>query len=400
MKKIRQHNDIDISLLLKNSQGEILNPEQCNKMSVRLRCGGFIVYKTPSVYAGLINIRFNAYEQHRTGEYDITLSAETKDGRTFTTDICKAFCIVPCSCETGGKTDEIAIDTIDVCATFDITAWGMTDIEDIDQIREGATKGMTALQEYYDDGSGEVVPVKHPDLSTQPSILPYKFAGNYVYEQMVWVDGEKFTNDVRDIDLIRFEDYKQNGENNIILGHHFFIIGDNYNGNYTPLTGDWFPFEMVSDDKRIFLQRAGSMVPVCKGVWVRVVWTSEPKRGGYYYDYNAPESKYNFHIKGFEGLSFSIEGEPIDDSVKLPDNLVERFISGTDITIDTGGESVVMVECAETSESEDTTNSFLFVITFKYYNTYSRVLSIEYTFPIAAERIQKGEKVTLIFKRA
>lgn len=30
---------------------------------------------------------------------------------------------------------------------------------------------------YYDDGSGKVVPAKHPDLSTQPSILPYKFMG-------------------------------------------------------------------------------------------------------------------------------------------------------------------------------------------------------------------------------
>lgn len=400
MKKIRQHNDIDISLLLKNSQGEILNPEQCNKMSVRLRCGGFIVYKTPTVYAGLINIRFNAYEQHRTGEYDITLSAETKDGRTFTTDICKAFCIVPCSCETGGKTDEIAIDTIDVCATFDITAWGMTDIEDIDQIREGATKGMTALQEYYDDGSHEVVPVKHPYLSTQPSILPYKFAGNYVYEQMVWVDGEKFSDrNIVEIDLIKFQDYRLDIKSAVLIDHHVFIVGHEYYSNYVPLPYDSnFCFNIASDDKRIFLKRNGPAVPTCKGVWIRVVWTSEPKRGGYYYDYNTPESKYNFHIKGFEGLSFSIDGELINDSAKLPDNLVERFISGTDIIVEGGSLGRgVMIECAETSESED--KEVLHAILFRH-DIYSSVLSIEYTFPIAAERIQKGEKVTLIFKRA
>lgn len=42
---------------------------------------------------------------------------------------------------------------------------------------------------YFNDGSGKVVPIRHPDLSTQPSILPYKFAGNYVYEQMFYISG-------------------------------------------------------------------------------------------------------------------------------------------------------------------------------------------------------------------
>jgi hypothetical protein len=40
-------------------------------------------------------------------------------------------------------------------------------------------------EEFYDDGSGQLVPIKHPDLSTQPSILPYKFMGQYVYEQLI-----------------------------------------------------------------------------------------------------------------------------------------------------------------------------------------------------------------------
>ena len=44
---------------------------------------------------------------------------------------------------------------------------------------------ITLNEEYYDDGSGQVVPIKHPDLSTQPSILPYKFMGKYVYEQLI-----------------------------------------------------------------------------------------------------------------------------------------------------------------------------------------------------------------------
>ena len=44
---------------------------------------------------------------------------------------------------------------------------------------------ITHNDEYYDDGSGQLVPIKHPDLSTQPNILPYKFMGQYVYEQLI-----------------------------------------------------------------------------------------------------------------------------------------------------------------------------------------------------------------------
>ena len=46
---------------------------------------------------------------------------------------------------------------------------------------------VTYTQEYYDEGNGQVVPVKHPDIATQPNILPYKLAGNYVYEQLLYV---------------------------------------------------------------------------------------------------------------------------------------------------------------------------------------------------------------------
>jgi len=46
---------------------------------------------------------------------------------------------------------------------------------------------LTSVEEFYDDGSGQLVPVKHPDLSTQPSILPYKFMGQYVYEKLLYL---------------------------------------------------------------------------------------------------------------------------------------------------------------------------------------------------------------------
>ena len=76
----------------------------------------------------------------------------------------------------------------------DITTWANS----IQTAVDGRGGIIQTSLKYYDDGTGEVVPIKHPDLSTQPSILPYKFAGNYVYEQMVWVDG-RFTGDVNEI---------------------------------------------------------------------------------------------------------------------------------------------------------------------------------------------------------
>jgi hypothetical protein len=57
------------------------------------------------------------------------------------------------------------------------------------------TTTITLNEEFYDDGSGQLVPIKHPDLSTQPSILPYKFMGQYVYEQLIPVNkGDRVVN--------------------------------------------------------------------------------------------------------------------------------------------------------------------------------------------------------------
>lgn len=52
---------------------------------------------------------------------------------------------------------------------------------------------------YYNDKTGEVVPIRHPNISTQPSILPYKFAGNYVYEQLIVLENpatESYSSDL------------------------------------------------------------------------------------------------------------------------------------------------------------------------------------------------------------
>lgn len=43
----------------------------------------------------------------------------------------------------------------------------------------------------YVSNGGDYIPLRHPDLSTQPSILPYKFMGNYVYEQLIYMGRNK-----------------------------------------------------------------------------------------------------------------------------------------------------------------------------------------------------------------
>lgn len=69
-------------------------------------------------------------------------------------------------------------------------------------------------EEFYDDGSGQVVPIKHPDLSTQPSILPYKFMGQYVYEQLIQYTGKNIPFSVFGIDkplILRAEAFGMDG---------------------------------------------------------------------------------------------------------------------------------------------------------------------------------------------
>lgn len=155
----------------------------------------------------------------------------------------------------------------------------MIDMVDNQLMKESVIK----KELFFDDGSGEVVPVKHPDLSTQPSILPYKFAGNYVYEQMVWVEVNDALAQSNEFDLIRFRDYNLPEGPCIIIDHHVYIVKDTSSGYAPELLDSYFRFNIASDNQRIFLSRNGTNTPVCEGIWVRVVWTSEPKSGGYYY---------------------------------------------------------------------------------------------------------------------
>lgn len=183
MEKIRIQNDIDIVVELKNEAGEIMQPQSLRNIAVVLSTG-LKKHKVENftLLSNGVGFRFMASEQARTGVYDISVTAETADGRAFATDVCKAFELVACSCETGGEAGEVEVESVSVTATFAITAFagagagggvtvetdpvfsaspaaqiteenieawnGKQDaISDLEKIREGAQKGMTALQE-------------------------------------------------------------------------------------------------------------------------------------------------------------------------------------------------------------------------------------------------------------
>lgn len=127
MKNIRQRNDIDIVVQLKNNEGVALDPTLCSDMTVYLTCGTkkFYINDFEKHADGHIKFRFLAEQQTKLGVYNVTISAVTEDGRTFTTDACNAFNLVACSCNAGDDAGEVNVESVEVDATFEITAWGM-----------------------------------------------------------------------------------------------------------------------------------------------------------------------------------------------------------------------------------------------------------------------------------
>ena len=117
---------------------------------------------------------------------------------------------------------------------------------------------ITLNDEYFDDGSGQLVPIKHPDLSTQPSILPYKFMGQYVYEQLIPITQE----------VINYFP-KLFVDNPIFL--KFDIIGDSFISSYA-MGGP------VREGSIVYLSEKEMIL----GKFIHVVYTSMPEEGGYY----------------------------------------------------------------------------------------------------------------------
>ena len=122
-------------------------------------------------------------------------------------------------------------------------------------------------EEYYDDGSGQLVPIKHPDLSTQPSILPYKFMGQYVYEQLI-------PKSAISLEIISPELFVINPDKIVFLD---VVPAINCKGTYND-------YALYYDEAGYHLMKNGNPTSsVEKGLlFLRVVYTSMPEDSDYY----------------------------------------------------------------------------------------------------------------------
>lgn len=152
------------------------------------------------------------------------------------------------------------------------------------EISKSATTYTSSVQRgenFYDDGSGQVVPIKHPDLSTQPSILPYKFMGQYVYEQLIPKSllerGFYITSDVLGIPM----------ENVIFLeAYAIYQISRDAAGEY-----EGFFHNLKCCKPAVFVPDSGGLgLSDMDGdedvIYYRIVYTSMPEEDSSYYGYN------------------------------------------------------------------------------------------------------------------
>ena len=146
---------------------------------------------------------------------------------------------------------------------------------------------ITLNEEYYDDGTNALVPIKHPDLSTQPSILPYKFMGQYVYEQLIPIElkaGSWFIPKDAKTSIPLFD-----------MSILEVSILCKYEGKLIPLSAKEISYRTeegiyLSSDTKI----NGIIITHNYNAYAHIVYTSMPEEGGYYYN---SESKKGILIK-------------------------------------------------------------------------------------------------------
>lgn len=153
---------------------------------------------------------------------------------------------------------------------------------------------ITLNEEYYDDGSGQLVPVKHPDLSTQPSILPYKFMGQYVYEQLIPMDKEWLEHLVADSPKrLAISKLGLSVQQPIFLEAQIVAWDYGYMGARLPLLFPVYLSEATSNDSTLFdivarynaPKRSNDVMRIGEG-YIRIVYTSMPEEGEDYYNYS------------------------------------------------------------------------------------------------------------------
>ena len=133
---------------------------------------------------------------------------------------------------------------------------------------------ITLNEEYYDDGTNALVPIKHPDLSTQPSILPYKFMGQYVYEQLIPIaslvqDGGAF--------FI---------PKDFFLSKEIFVFDCAFVGFGYFLHGEVTQVQTSYLGDGYMVNGSGGAYDAVRYKYIKIVYTSIPEEGGDYYGYN------------------------------------------------------------------------------------------------------------------
>lgn len=138
---------------------------------------------------------------------------------------------------------------------------------------------ITLNDEYYDDGGGQLVPIKHPDLSTQPSILPYKFMGQYVYEQLVVTNIDSSFSNSSSIKII----WPSSLDKGKIYLDIKAILAYNSNGLSVAI-----PIVACSSNESYLTIDGRNIyeINIASPIYLHVVYTSMPKEGGDYYGYN------------------------------------------------------------------------------------------------------------------
>ena len=142
---------------------------------------------------------------------------------------------------------------------------------------------ITLNDEYYDDRSGKLVPIKHPDLSTQPSILPYKFMGQYVYEQLipVTIAVDSYEHSIH----VNLGNYGIEMDRIVLL--ETSITGEHFNlekGTKSYLSIPIKDMELYYDNAlhfslAVYLPATAELT--CKA-YLHIVYTSMPEEVGYY----------------------------------------------------------------------------------------------------------------------
>ena len=148
---------------------------------------------------------------------------------------------------------------------------------------------ITLNDEYYDDGSGQLVPVKHPDLSTQPSILPYKFMGQYVYEQLI----------PNNKGLVDYSINSLAVSDPLIIG-----ITSISRGIKVEDSSNIEPFWFIKNDK-LYIQTIGISGSIAVE-YFRIVYTSMPEDANYY-EYTPKHNLIIYPPEGTEEIKMSTD---------------------------------------------------------------------------------------------